>query len=121
MAGERPTQKAQIEIALLKQNMTAIEHTVISQNAAVRAELSDMNRVLKEIHDKLDKTILEQAVQLTEQKYKILANKEEIKDVKAEVAKVNGKIAKAGATITALIVAVVGGLFQWYTPGSGGK
>ena len=110
MTAQRPNQKSQIEIALLKQNMTAIEHTVISQNAAVKVELSEINRVLREIHDKLDKTILDQAVQLTAQKY-------EIASATKEIAKVNGKIAKASATVSALLMVVVGGLFQWFTPG----
>ena len=110
MATERPGTNHSIDIALLKQNMTAIEHTVISQNSAVKVELSEMNRVLKEIHDKLDQTILDQSIQLTSQKY-------EIASAHKEIAKVNGKIAKASATVTALMLAVIGGLFHWFTPG----
>lgn len=102
-------QKFQIELALLKQNMTAIEHTVISQNAAVKTELSEMNRVLKEIHDKLDKTILDQSIKLTKQEY-------ELASVSKEISKVNGKIAKASGFVSALLMAIVGGLFQWFTP-----
>lgn len=110
MAGDRTGSNQKIEIALLKQNLTAIEHTVISQNAAVRAELGEMNTVLREIRDKLDKTILDQSVWMTAQEYKIAA-------ANNEIARVNGRIARASAGVSALIAAVIGGLFQWFTPG----
>jgi hypothetical protein len=113
-AGDRTnTQKSlQIDVALLKQQTSVLEQTVVAQNAAMNTELSKMNGVLKEIHDKLDKTILSHTVELTVLKASNEDNKTKIEDT-------NTRITRTSTFFGGLITAIVGGIASWLKFGSG--
>jgi diphthamide synthase (EF-2-diphthine--ammonia ligase) len=96
----------QTDVALLKQVTTAIEHTVIAQNAHTNTELREIKAVLREIHDKQDAYILAQAVKMTEQQGQITANATAIEAV-------NGRLSRTAGFIVAIFTAVLGGMATW--------
>lgn len=112
----------QTEVALLKQTASTLEHTVIAQNAAMKSELSGIHTTLREIHDKLDKTNLEHAVELVRQgeaakalAATVAANATESAQ---EIARVDSKISKAAGGLFAVLLAFLGGAMAWFSPGS---
>jgi hypothetical protein len=96
----------QTDVALLKQTVGTLEHTVVAQNAATKTELSEIKGVLREIHDKLDTHILAQAVELTNQKAQIKTNTDEI-------AKIDGRLSRTWGAIIGIFTAIIGGVATW--------
>lgn len=119
--GARTGKSVEVDVELLKQSVTVLERTVVSQNAAVNTELKEIKGVLREIHDKLDKSTLEHAVELVKQRALIDANSLKTEAALSaqggEIARVEGKITKAGALLGTIFVTALGGALQWLTPG----
>lgn len=119
--GARTGKSVEVDVELLKQSVTVLERTVVSQNAAVNTELKEIKGVLREIHDKLDRSTLEHAVELVKQRALIDANAIKVEAALTmqgnEIARVESKITKASAALATLFVTVLGGALQWLTPG----
>lgn len=120
----------QQDVALLKQTTTMLEHTVVAQNASIKSELDKMNGVLREIHDKLDATILTQTVEVTRIQGQMQANTlaAAIEFTKQQgqitanadgVLSLNKRLSKTAAAIVGLFTAVAGGMatWPWFKPG----
>jgi len=120
----------QQDVALLKQTTTMLEHTVVAQNASIKTELDKMNGVLREIHDKLDSTILTQtvevtkiqghltsnnlaaAIEFTKHQGMIEANSEGLKSL-------NTRLSRTAAAIVGIFTAIAGSVtaWPWFKPG----
>jgi ethanolamine utilization protein EutA (predicted chaperonin) len=112
----------QTEVALLKQTASTLEHTVIAQNAAMKSELAAIHTVLREIHDKLDKTNLEHAIELVRQSEAqkalaatVAANAAEST---SEIARIDSKISKASGALFTIFMAILGSAMAWISPGN---
>jgi 6-pyruvoyl-tetrahydropterin synthase len=114
MAGPRTdnhqVQALQTEVALLEQRQSALEHALIGQNAGIKAELGEVKAVLREIHDKIDSSILAHTETLATHAVKIEA-------ATSEIARVDKRISRFAATISATFLAIIGSVVQWFMPG----
>jgi len=81
--------------------LALLEQSVLMQNTTTNERLGEIMRVNKEIHDKLDTHLLEQAVQTTQLKDQSAVNASEIE-------KTNKRFNVAGGVALTLLVALVG-------------
>lgn len=85
--------------------LSVLEHTVVGQNAEVKERLASMERVLGEIHDKLDRHVLTASVGMESLRGQIALNAE-------KTAAVNSKVNKFFAGLVSIFAAILGGVFS---------
>lgn len=85
--------------------LSVLEHTVVGQNASVNEKLGSMDSVLREIHNKLDQTILSNAVEMEKMKGQIALNV-------VATAAVNSKVNKFFGGLLTIFAAMIGGIFS---------
>lgn len=103
----KPTLDIEVRVAL-------VENMVVQQNESIDKRLSNIERVLSEIHDKQDTHILNQAVTNERNDGRHEAQDLAILAVKGELDKTNGKIAKAAGIIASLVAAFITGAFEYF-------
>lgn len=89
----------------LNVRLSVLEHTIVGQNASMDKRLESMERVLREIHDKQDKYILNTSVGME-------AMKGQIALVNERTTVVNSKVNKFFGGLLTIFAAILGGIFS---------
>ena len=89
-----------------------LERMFVQQTEVISQRLGNIERVLHEVHDKMDTHILSQAIINTKLEAKHENQELAIRHLNTEVDKTNGKILRTGGFIATLITAMVTGAFE---------
>lgn len=90
----------------LNARVSVLEHMATAQNAVTNQRLNSIDSVLKEIHDKLDKSLTATPVEITRLDGRINLTDERHKNL-------NSKVNKVFGGVVSLIIAIVGGIASW--------
>lgn len=93
----------------IETRVSVLEQTVLMQNTAVNKQLEGIARVVGEIHDKVDKHLLDQAVKTTTID---MATKRNAEDLEKSNKRIDKKFATWRNTVVAIVVAIIGGAFS---------